>query len=157
MGAGLPGGARGPADLERPGHRVLPELQAAAPSQPGDGPLSGPGDRDRRPLRKERSRLRSDRRDLGGRQAMRLALAAAAALLGGCGASPTTDETAGERYHEANALFERGRYDDAIPMYESAISVRDRLKDAYYKLAYCYEARGEESHAVEALEKAVRV
>ena len=88
---------------------------------------------------------------------MRLALAAAAALLGGCGASPTTDETAGERYHEANALFERGRYDDAIPIYESAIAVRDRLKDAYYKLAYCYEARGEESHAVEALEKAVRV
>jgi tetratricopeptide (TPR) repeat protein len=86
---------------------------------------------------------------------MRLAMAAA--LLAGCAAGATPDEAAVERYHEANGLFEKGWYAEAIPLYESVISVRDRLKDAYYKLAYCYEIRSEESRAVEALEKAVRV
>jgi tetratricopeptide (TPR) repeat protein len=88
---------------------------------------------------------------------MRLAMAAAAAIFAGCCTGATPDELALERYYEANELFEKGRYAEAIPLYESVVSVRDRLKDAHYKLAYCYEVRGEESHAVEALEKALRV
>jgi tetratricopeptide (TPR) repeat protein len=87
---------------------------------------------------------------------MRLAMAAAA-LLGGCAAAATPDEAALERYYDANALFNQGRYAEAIPLYESVIPVRDRLKDAYYKLAYAYEVRGEESRAVESLEKVLRV
>ena len=83
--------------------------------------------------------------------------AAAAALLAGCGASAAPDEAALERYQDANALFDQGRYGDAIPLYESVLPIRDRLKGAYYRLAYCYESRGEESRAVETLEKAARV
>ena len=81
----------------------------------------------------------------------------AAAFLGSCTTAATTDESAVERYHEANPLFEQGRYGEAIPLYESVVGVRERLKDAHYKLAYCYEVRGEESRAVEALERALRV
>ena len=90
---------------------------------------------------------------------MRSAVAAAAVVLlaGGCTTTATTDEAALERYQEANPLFSQGRYAEAIPLYESVVSVRDRLKDAHYKLAYCYEVRGEESRAVEALERALRV
>lgn len=84
-------------------------------------------------------------------------LALAAAFLGSCTATATTDEEAVERYHQANPLFDQGRYGEAIPLYEAVVSVRERLKDAHYKLAYCYEARGEESRAVEALERALRV
>ena len=77
------------------------------------------------------------------------ALAAAVALLGGCSASGG--------YLEANSLFEQGRYAEAIPLYERAVSGRERLKEAYYRLAYCYEVRGEESRAVEKLEQVLRV
>lgn len=87
---------------------------------------------------------------------MRLVVVAAA-FLGSCAATATTDEEAVERYHQANPLFDQGRYGEAIPLYEAVVSVRERLKDAHYKLAYCYEARGEESRAVEALERALRV
>ncbi len=87
---------------------------------------------------------------------MRLVVVAAA-FLGSCTATATTDEEAVERYHQANPLFDQGRYVEAIPLYESVVSVRERLKDAHYKLAYCYEVRGEESRAVEALERALRV
>jgi len=84
-------------------------------------------------------------------------LAAAAALLAGCTAAATPEDTAIEKYNEANGLFARGFYSDAIPLYESAIAIRDRMKDAYHRLAYCYEVRGEESRAVETLEKVQRV
>ena len=83
-------------------------------------------------------------------------VAVAAVLVAGCSASATPDELAGEKYHEANGLFARGFYSDAIPLYESAVAIRDRMKDAYHRLAYCYEVRGEESRAVETLEKVLR-
>jgi tetratricopeptide (TPR) repeat protein len=84
-------------------------------------------------------------------------LAVAAVLVAGCATSATPDELAGEKYHEANGFFAQGRYSEAIPLYESAIAIRDRMKDAYHRLAYCYEIRGEESRAVETLEKVLRV
>lgn len=87
---------------------------------------------------------------------MRLAVAAAA-LLGGCSAAATPDEEALERYYAANGLFDQGRYGEAIRLYEQVVSRRDQLKDAHHKLAYCLEAGGEESRAVETLEKALRV
>src|SRR5204863_6152707 len=72
-------------------------------------------------------------------------------------ALPISSELAGEKYQEANGYFAQGRYSEAIPLYESVIAVRERIKDAYHRLAYCYEVRGEESHAVETLEKVLRV
>ena len=83
--------------------------------------------------------------------------AVAAAVLAGCGTAATPDEEAVEQYHLANPLFEQGRYAEAIPLYEKVISRRDRIKDAYYKLAYCYEVRGEESRSVEKLEQVLLV
>ena len=83
-------------------------------------------------------------------------LAVAAVLAAGCTTAATPDEAAGERYHEANGYFEQGRYSEAIPIYESAVAVRERMKPAYHRLAYCYEVRGEESRAVETLERVLR-
>lgn len=88
---------------------------------------------------------------------MRRAGMAAWALLAACSASATPDDPTGRKYQEANGYFAQGRYGEAIPLYESVIAVRERLKDAYHRLAYCYEIRGEESRAVETLEKVLRV
>jgi tetratricopeptide (TPR) repeat protein len=88
---------------------------------------------------------------------MRMAATAAWILLAGCSASASPDGTGGPAYREANDRFGQGRYSEAIPLYESVIAVRERLKDAYHRLAYCYEVRGEESRAVETLEKVLRV
>ncbi len=89
---------------------------------------------------------------------MRLAGAVVgAALAAGCAAAPTPEEQALERYERANALFEQRLYREAIPHYEFALSVRDRLKDAYHRLSRCYEAVGEEGRALDVLERARRV
>jgi len=78
--------------------------------------------------------------------------------LAGCSdPPPAPDEAALERYEEANLLFEAGRYADAAPLYASVIPVRDRLKDAYFKLATCHEKLGREDLAVEVLERLLRV
>jgi tetratricopeptide (TPR) repeat protein len=88
---------------------------------------------------------------------MRTAATAVWALLAACSTSASPDGQAGRTYHEANDRFAEGRYSEAIPLYESVIAVRERLKDAYHRLAFCYEVRGEESRAVETLEKVLRV
>ena len=75
----------------------------------------------------------------------------------GCGTPPAPDEAALERYYAANALFDEGRFAEAVPHYEFAISARDRLKDAYHRLAYCHEVLGDEARAVQVFEKARRV
>jgi tetratricopeptide (TPR) repeat protein len=78
--------------------------------------------------------------------------------LAGCAAPlPAPDEAALERFEEANVLFATGRYADAAPLYASVIPVRDRLKDAYFKLATCHEKLGQEDRAVEVLEQLLRV
>jgi len=85
------------------------------------------------------------------------AWAALGAALAGCSPAPAPDEEALERYHRANNLFERRLFREAIPDYEFALSIRDRLKDAYYRLALCHEELGEESRAIGVLERARRV
>jgi tetratricopeptide (TPR) repeat protein len=82
---------------------------------------------------------------------------AALALLAGCGAPPAPDEVALERYHAANRHYEEGRWAEAVPHYEFVISARERLKDAYHRLAWCQERLGREAEAVTALEKLRRV
>ena len=78
-------------------------------------------------------------------------------LVAGCAGSATPDEVALERYYEANHLFSERQYTRAAEHYEFVIAVRDRLKDAYHKLAYCYEVRGREGDAVGVLERLLRV
>ena len=78
-------------------------------------------------------------------------------LLGACASSAPTGDPVGDRFREANRSFSLGRYGEAIPLYESVIGARERLKEAYHRLAYCYEVRGQESRAVETLEKVLRV
>jgi len=89
---------------------------------------------------------------------MKAGLLAAWAVLAGCSSAPTAPEDrAREEYRQGNILFDKGFYGDAALRYEAAVAVRERMKDAYHRLAYCYEVRGEESRAVETLEKAARV
>lgn len=79
-------------------------------------------------------------------------------LLAACSSPPPApDEVALERYGEAEILFSQGRYAEAAPHYEFCVSARDRFKDAYYRLAYCQEATGQEGKAVSTLERLLRV
>jgi tetratricopeptide (TPR) repeat protein len=79
-------------------------------------------------------------------------------LLAACSSPPPApDEVALERYGEAEILFSQGRYSEAAPHYEFCVSARDRFKDAYYRLAYCQEATGQEGKAVSTLERLLRV
>lgn len=88
-----------------------------------------------------------------------LLLAAGPALLAaGCASPPPApDEVALERYAQAESLFDRGRYAEAAVHYEFCVSARDRFKDAYYRLAWCQEATGQEGKAVATLERLLRV
>lgn len=78
-------------------------------------------------------------------------------LLAGCASAASPDEVALDRYYEANHLFGEQQYTRAARHYEFVISARDRLKDAYHKLAYCYEVRDREGDAVAVLERLLRV
>jgi tetratricopeptide (TPR) repeat protein len=78
-------------------------------------------------------------------------------ILGACGAAPTPDDEALSRYEAANGLLDEGRYSAAVPEYQYVISHRNGLKGAYTRLAYSYEMLGDESRAVEVLEKLLRV
>lgn len=83
--------------------------------------------------------------------------AAALALLAGTGCWPThppaPEEEALDVYEDAEALFKRGRYEDAAPGYAFVIQARDRWRDPYVKLALCHEAAGRDREAVQVLEK----
>lgn len=78
-------------------------------------------------------------------------------LAAGCASAPAPEEVALDRYYEAEALFEQGRHEEAVPHYEFVISVRDRLKTAYHHLAECHERLGRESEAVGVLERLLKV
>ena len=89
---------------------------------------------------------------------MKGAILAAGALLAGCGSVPATPEArAREEFRQGNLLFDQGLYAEAAGHYEAVIAVRERMKESYHRLAYCYEVRGDESRAVETLERAARV
>jgi tetratricopeptide (TPR) repeat protein len=84
--------------------------------------------------------------------------AALVLVAAGCAApEPSPDERALERYEEAGRLFAAGRYAEAAPLYEEVIAVRDRVKDAYHRLADCRERLGDRAGAAEALERLLRV
>jgi tetratricopeptide (TPR) repeat protein len=78
-------------------------------------------------------------------------------LLGACRAAATPDEEALSRYEAANVLFDEGRYSAVVPEYQYVISHRSGLKGAYTRLSYSYEMLGDESRAVEVLERLLRV
>ncbi len=89
---------------------------------------------------------------------MRLARGGWLLCLLSCGApAPTPDEEALDRYTEAEQLFESRQYREAVPLYEFVIAKRDRLMDAYHKLARCHEALGEADKAIDVLRQALRV
>lgn len=77
---------------------------------------------------------------------------------GGCWPimDPAPEEIALDRYESAEKDFAAGRYADAAPGYEFAISARERWRDPYYKLARCREALGREDDAIVTLEKVLR-
>jgi tetratricopeptide (TPR) repeat protein len=88
----------------------------------------------------------------------RAAILGAILAAAGCSrAERTADDEALERYALACDLFEKKRYREAIPHYEHVLSVRDRIKDAYVRLAACHEALGSDGEAVAVLERARRV
>ena len=82
---------------------------------------------------------------------------AALALLAAAGCWPAhpaaPEEDALDVYEDAEALFKKGRYEDAAPGYEFVIKARDRWRDPYVKLALCHEAAGRDRQAVAVLER----
>ncbi len=78
-------------------------------------------------------------------------------FLFGCGSAPTYDDIALEKYEQANLLFDQGRFADCIDRYEYVVLWRDRILDAYPKLAICYERTGRTDRAVETMERMLKV
>ena len=76
----------------------------------------------------------------------------------GCsGTSAAPDEIALDRFETANGMVADRRYEEAIPHYQFVVAKRDRLKDAWHRLAYCLEKMGRTSEAIAAYEGALRV
>ncbi|GEM_PF-3973590 len=79
-------------------------------------------------------------------------------VLSGCWSSPPTyDEIALKRYREANELYDRGRYAECVEHYEYVVRWRERILDAYLKLATCYEKTARPDKSVGVLERLIRV
>lgn len=89
----------------------------------------------------------------------RLLLAVPLLLLGACliADDPTYDEIALEKYEDANRRFGEGLYAECIEDYEYVVKWRDRILDAYRKLAICYERTGKPDLAIETLRRLLRV
>ena len=80
-----------------------------------------------------------------------------AVLIAGCsGREVSPDELAIPRFETANGLVASGEYEEAIPHYRFVVTHRDRLKDAWHRLAYCLEKTGRTSEAISAFEGALR-
>ncbi len=76
-------------------------------------------------------------------------------LLAGCGTSvpPAPDELALERYESARRLFAEARYAEAVVEYEAVVKHRDRIRDAWWRLADCYERLGDRAAAARTLRR----
>lgn len=72
-------------------------------------------------------------------------------VLGGCRSDPLIDDIALEKYEEANRLHDAGRYEEAIPSYEYTVQHRDRIIEAYHRLADCHLRLGHPERALEVL------
>lgn len=79
-----------------------------------------------------------------------------AGALASCTDPPVT-QIAWEQYQEANTLFERDQFADAVPLYEYTVRHRDRIVQAHQRLAFCYEALGRETDAIYRWEQALKV
>lgn len=71
--------------------------------------------------------------------------------------TPAPEEQALEVYDSAEDHFKDGEYDEAAREYEFVIQARDRWKDAYLKLARCYEATDRREKAIDVLDRLLRV
>jgi tetratricopeptide (TPR) repeat protein len=78
---------------------------------------------------------------------------ATALLLSSCSA-PADEAVA--RFELARSRYWRSDYEGAAPLYEQALELRPKLRDAYHELAWCYEALGRQSEAIKTLERSLR-
>lgn len=76
-------------------------------------------------------------------------------LLAGCGPSvpPAPDEVALLRFENAQRLFAEARYAEAVVEFEAVVSDRDRIRDAWWRLADCYERLGDRPAAARTLRR----
>ncbi len=81
--------------------------------------------------------------------------AVALLLLAGCGTSvpPAPDEVALLRFENAQRLFGEGRYAEAVADFEAVVAQRDRIRDAWWRLADCYERLGDRPAAARTLRR----
>ena len=80
-----------------------------------------------------------------------------AVFIAGCsGRLVPDDELAIPRFETANGLVADHEFAEAIPHYQFVVTHRDRLKDAWHRLAYCLEKTGRTSEAISAYEGALR-
>ena len=82
-----------------------------------------------------------------------------ALLTAGCGnpPPPAPDELALGRYEEGQRLFGEGRWAEAAVEFEAVVAVRDRIRDAWWRLADCHERRGDRPAAAAVLRRWLRV
>ena len=81
-------------------------------------------------------------------------------MLAACYSIPFVQEgeaNALENFNKAEALFNQQQYQEAIPLYESSLKIRDLLIDTYKHLSICYEKTGRDDEAVRILEKSLLV
>lgn len=90
---------------------------------------------------------------------MRRAGALLLLLAAGCGAPPppAPDEIALGRYTEATRLYGEGRWAEAAAEFEAVVAVRDRIRDAWWRLADCREKLGDRAAAAETMRRWLRV
>ena len=76
-------------------------------------------------------------------------------LLAGCGTSipPSPDELALQRYADAQKRFSEGRYAEAAADFEAVVAERDLIRDAWWRLADCYERLGNRPAAARTLRR----
>lgn len=60
-------------------------------------------------------------------------------------------------FNAANAKFEDGNYEEALPMYEEALRTRPRMVEAYVRISQCHIRLGRAELGLSALERGVRV
>ena len=79
--------------------------------------------------------------------------AVALLLLASCIPYPdSVDDRANAQFLQAEKYFASGKYAYAAELYAEVIEVRDRIRDAWYKLALCKGKLGREAEGIRLLE-----